>query len=357
MIALEVSSAAGRPPFGGIGGTVRNFANSLLRADPETPYALCYRFSRWRKGHLFRPQAPNARVRVLVDPLNRWIIPRARIFHSLATYLPESPDIPKLVTIHDVNPVRNPQWVTPRWHELRGRKLRDTIGRADVVVTPSRFTAEEVAELFDFPIERTRAIPNGVDSHAFRPLLPDEIAPIRARHGDFVLGVGLHAPRKNLERLVEAVSRLPELRLILVGRPSNGAASLLDTIDQCKMVDRTIHLARVSHAELVGLMNAARVLAVTSLYEGFGLTVLEGMACGVPVVCSNASSLPEAGGDAALYVDAKDPEAIADAINRVVSSPELTEELRTRGIEHARACSWDRSAAVLRALYREVGNV
>jgi glycosyltransferase involved in cell wall biosynthesis len=117
---------------------------------------------------------------------------------------------------------------------------------------------------------------------------------------------------------------------------------------------RTVRMTGVPEAELAALIGAARVCAVPSLYEGFGLTPLEAMACGTPVVCSNAASLPEAAGDAALFVDARSSEALEDALRRVVSDSALAADLRTRGLARARAMTWEASARRLHALHRQL---
>ena len=120
------------------------------------------------------------------------------------------------------------------------------------------------------------------------------------------------------------------------------------------MGERVVRLSGIAQQELISLLGAARVCAVPSLYEGFGLTVLEAMACGVPVVCSTAASLPEAAGDAALNVDPTDVDGLEHALRRVVEDSDLAAELRRRGLDRARELSWEASAWRLRRLYRSV---
>ena len=356
MIALEVSSAAGNIP-GGVPGAIRHLVSALTRGDPETRYLLCSRFSRWRKGRVFRSEAPNAETRVLQDPFNAFLLRGARLLHSMGIFLPVTPCIPKLLTVHDLNAVRNVQWVTPRWHERRSGRIEHALARADHVVTYSAFTANEIREHYALAADRVHPIPLGVDAQRFQPCSAAELEQTRAAHGDFVLSIGLLTPRKNFPSLIEAIAPLAGLRLVLVGRASDGEAEVRDTIDRLGMAERVGWIPSVSHAELVRLLGAARAYAVPSLYEGFGLTVLEAMACGTPVVCSDAASLPEVAGDAALLVDARKPEALRHALERVVESKELAEDLRKRGLERARALSWERAARELRQLYRDVGGV
>ncbi len=358
MIALETSSLAGGDVVGGIPGAIRNMVQALLRNDPETRYHLCYRLSRWRKGNLFRPNAPNATVGIVQDPLNRLLLRGARVLHCMGIYCPRGPDIPKLITVHDLNAVRNRQWVSARWHERRSGRIRKAVRRADHVVTYSRYTAEEVQEEYGLPKDRVHAVPLGVDPDAFRPSPPAVIERMRARHGQYLLSIGLLTPRKNFPTLVEAVARLPEsVRLIIVGRPSDGAGAVREAVARHGLSGRFEHLTRVDHSELVALLSACSAYVVPSLYEGFGLTVLEAMACGTPVICSDRASLPEAAGDAALLVDATNFESLAESIRRVLDDPSLGTELREQGLARAQFQTWERSAHLLRQLYTAVAGV
>jgi glycosyltransferase involved in cell wall biosynthesis len=355
LFALEVSSGAGSPPYGGVGGAIRNLVEMLLRLDTDTDYALCYRYSRWRRGDFFAPDVPNARLRMILDPWNGLLLQGAELFHSMGVFLPLTPlRIPKLVTIHDLNPIRNPQWVTQRWRKKRSAKIRKAVSRADHVVTYSEFTAREIREELGVEAGRVHAVSLGVDTRKFRPLPTEEVVEIHERYGDYVLSIGLLTPRKNFERLVEAVTLLPNLRLVVVGRPSNGAESFWRAVERAGLGGRLVHLEAISTEELVLLLNGASVFAAPSLYEGFGLTVLEAMACGAPVVCSRAASLPEVAGDAALMVDASDAKALAEALDRVVNDRDLAASLRERGLGRAREFTWGRAAGRLRALYRDI---
>jgi len=354
MIALEVSSAAGKPPFGGVGGMIRSLVGALLELDRETTYPVCSRLERWWKGDLWRPSAPNARVRVLVDPLNGWLLRGTKLFHSLAPYMPRTPRVTKLVTVHDLNAVRNAEWVSKSWHEKRSAKIGLAVARSDFVMTPSAFSASEVCDQYGVPAERVFPILLGVDSTRFKPSAPDVVRQLREKHGDYAISIGLLTPRKNFITLIEALARVPELRLVLVGRGSDGEAAVEAALDRTGMRARTVRMTGVPEAELAALISAARVCAVPSLYEGFGLTPLEAMACGTPVVCSNAASLPEAAGDAALLVDARSSDALEDALRRVIFDSALAADLRARGFARANAMTWEASARALRALHRKL---
>jgi alpha-1,3-rhamnosyl/mannosyltransferase len=358
MIALEVSSASWRHAYGGIPRAIRNLVWGLVRIDPETRYDLCYRFSRWRKGKLFRPEVTNVRVRMIQDPFNSVLMRGNRVFHSMGIYMPTTPRIPKLLTVHDLNAVRNVQWVSPHWHERRSARIREAVSRADHVVAISSFSAQEIREEFNLPEDRVHPVLLGVDSEQFSPPSQEMIAQTRRKHGDYVLAIGVLTPRKNFVRLIEAIAPLKDLRLVLVGRgSSDGKGEVEEAIQKSGLGKRVTRLVGVSDTEIPALLGAARVYAVPSLYEGFGLTVLEGMACGAPVVCSDAASLPEVAGDAAYMVDPTSVEALRQAIRQVAGDGEFASQLRERGLARARLFSWERSARTLRALYREIGGV
>ncbi len=356
MIALEVSSGAGGE-HGGVPGAIQSLVHVLLRSDPDTTYALCARFSRWRKGKVLRSAMRNAVHYVIQDPLNGVILRKAKLLHSMGIFLPRTPRIPKIVTVHDLNAVRNPDWVRPGWSARRSSRIRTVIERADHVVTYSEFTANEVRQEYGLDSQRVHAVPLGVDMELFSPAAPSACAKTRTRFGDYVLAIGLQTPRKNFVRLVEAVSQLKDLKLVIVGRPSDGAAEVRAAIQRFHMEQRVELLEDLSSFFLTALLSAACVYVVPSLYEGFGLTVLEAMACGTPVVCSDAASLPEVAADAALMVDAHDSENLRYAIERVCSDTALAKDLRARGFDRAELMSWTASSQRLRALYRDVAGV
>jgi len=356
MIALEVGSGAGGEDDG-VPDAIQSLVQVLLRSDPTTTYALCTRLSRWHRGKLFRKAPRNAVHRVIQDPANTVLLRSAKLFHSMGTFLPRTPRIPKIVTVHDLNDVRNPTWVNARSSDRRSHRIRRVVERADHVVTFSAFTANEVRQEYGIEEARVHVVPLGVDLNRFSPAPPQILEKTRERFGNYVLAIGRLTPRKNFIRLVEAVSHLRDLRLVLVGQPSDGAAEVRSAIRRFHMENKVELLENISSLFLTALLSAARVYAMSSLYEGFELTVLEAMACGVPVVCSDSASLPEVAEGAALMVDARDPENLRHGIERVCSDTSLAKELRARGFDRAELRSWTASAHRLRELYREVAGV
>jgi glycosyltransferase involved in cell wall biosynthesis len=238
--------------------------------------------------------------------------------------------VPTVLTVHDLAILRHPE-TFPRWHRLYGRVgLRSALQAADALVAVSEFTGRELVELVGIPRERIRVIANGVDP-VFRPSGP------RAS-GEYVLAVATLEPRKNLARAVEA-ARIANVELRVVGVRGWGG------------VDAPGWVGEVPDAELASLYRGARCLLYVSLYEGFGLPVLEAMACGTPVVTSRGTAMEEVASGAAVLVDPLDPEAIAAGI---VEATERRGELVPLGLARARELTWERAADCLVALWREL---
>jgi glycosyltransferase involved in cell wall biosynthesis len=263
-------------------------------------------------------------------PVERFLGSIDALHFSDWMYPPQAAGV-RATTIHDLVPLRFPEWVTPRTLEMHGEKYENTVRTCDVVFTNSAYTANDVADLLGFPRERIRVATPGLASR-FTPDGPhcDLGAP-------YVLGVGTLEPRKNLRRLVEAWRLLGgDVRLALVGGEGWGA--------QPELADPRIDaLGFVSDAQLPALYRGTQVFVYPSLFEGFGIPIIEAMACGTPVVASAHPSLDEASGDAAVRADPEIAEGIAAAIHEAIGR---RDELVAKGLAHAARFSW-----------REVGEI
>jgi glycosyltransferase involved in cell wall biosynthesis len=192
----------------------------------------------------------------------------------------------------------------------------------------------------------------GYDEATFQPVRDEEvIEAVKARYGiagDYILFVGTLQPRKNLIRLVKAFadcrSPIADCRLVIAGKKGWLYQEIFRRVEELGLEKKVVFTGYVPEGDLPALLSGAHLFVFPSLYEGFGLPVLEAMACGTPVVCSNASSLPEVAGDAALMVDPLDVEGLATAMERVLSDEELRAELTERGFKQARKFSWERCA-------------
>ena len=244
---------------------------------------------------------------------------------------PAGAGAPTVVTVHDLAILRHPE-VFPRWHRRYGSGgLRKVLRAADAIVAVSKFTKGEVVELAGVPAGHVRVIPNGLDD-AFRAASNDRL------QGEYVLAVATLEPRKNLERVVDA-ARLAGVELRVVGARGWGGVEVPGWVGE------------ITDAELAELYRGARCVVYASLYEGFGLPVLEAMACGTPVVTSSGTATEEIAGGAAVLVDPLDVESIAAGI---AEAQARRDDLVPLGLAHAREFTWERAADEVEALWREL---
>jgi glycosyltransferase involved in cell wall biosynthesis len=259
---------------------------------------------------------------------------RLDVLHCTTFRAPLRASVPVVVTVHDVAVLRYPELFTA-WTRAYSRTLLGPVLRAATrILAVSEFTKREVSELVGVRPERIDVAYNAASTDVFRPEGP------RAE-GDYVLAVGTLEPRKNLARLIEATGHLG-LELRIAGSRGWG------TVDVDARHVRW--LGRPDDAELAVLLRGARCLAYPSLYEGFGIPVLEAMLCGTPVVTTAGSAMEEVTGGAAELVDPLDPEAIAAGIERAHSH---RDRLIAAGLDRARCFGWPATAAAAVAAYRE----
>ena len=252
------------------------------------------------------------------------------VLHCTTFRAPLRPRAPLVVTVHDLAILRHPE-TFPAWHRTSGRiALRASLRVADAVVAVSAFTRDELVELLFVPRERIRVVPNGVDA----VFVPEG----SASEGDYVLAVGTREPRKNLAAAVEA-ARLAGVELRVAGAAGWGGVTTAGWIGE------------PGDEELAALMRGARCLVYPSLYEGFGVPIVEAMACGTPVVTSRGGATEEVAGGAAVLVDAHDPAAIAAGI---AEAARRRDELVRAGLTRAAEFPWRRSADLIEALWQEL---
>ncbi|MGD0127314.1 MAG: glycosyltransferase family 1 protein [Terriglobia bacterium] len=363
-IALDATYSVDPEPSG-IAVYSRKLIEALAGLETPHRFLLCYRLSRFSRRQDFLRPAPRAgspesqfSVRYYQEPLTFWLPWQADLFHSLAQRPPAFRFKREMVTVFDIFPITGLDYSTADFRRKFSVLLREAVDRAACVITASHYTAGQLLAHTSVSQNQLRVIPLGVDLPA-STLSPDERQ--RARAGlvgegkQLILSVGVIQTRKNTLNALRALETLPEpYRLILAGGDGHGSEIVHDYIRRQGLGSRVQVRGYVTPQELRILYQAASVMLFPSLEEGFGLPVLEAMANGLPVVASQTASLPEVGGDAALYVDPHDPRDIAEKVRRAVEDSELREKMIQQGLARAREFSWQRVAEATLQVYNEV---
>jgi glycosyltransferase involved in cell wall biosynthesis len=289
---------------------------------------------------------------------------RLDLLHSIGNYGTLWPSSRSVVTVHDLIPLLNLGPRAGHGSGLRAKTLsfliERSVRRASLVMVNSNFTKGQLIVRYPSVAPKVRVVYHGLPNR--QTPSESEIQSVLARHAvrkPYLLSVGLYFPHKNIQRLIQAFALLKEGRslphqLVLVGEPGANRANLQAAVAQAGVQDSVVFTGFVSDAEVAALYGVADLFAMPSLMEGFGFPVLEAMRSRIPVVCSNAGSLPEVAGDAAALFDPTDVEDMARAIREVLHSPVLRERLIAAGLKRVQRFSFRRTAEDTLNLYREV---
>lgn len=284
---------------------------------------------------------------------------RLDLFHGTMNVLPRMLPCPGVVTVHDLAFLRWPEQVPARRYRYLSAGIRDAVKRAERVIAISEATKADVVELLQVDPARVAVTPLGVDG-AFRPVDPDGVTRFRQHHGldrPYVLAVGNLEPRKNLPTLLRAFARIRDEvphDLVLVGGEGWLTGEIHETLRELRLGDRVRMTGFVEDWELPIWYSAADLFVLPSLYEGFGLPILEAMACGTPVIAAKTSAMPEVAGDAAVLIDPRDEQAIADEMVWLLHDPGFADVLRKRGLIRANMFRWEETAIRTVAVYRAI---
>ncbi len=367
LVCIDCRYIRKRPS--GISAVVQALVDHLPQMAPDLRFLL-----------LKHPQAParlssspNVRETVLSfaanGPATMWVLPRladlsgVRLFHATFNIQPAGLPMPCVTTIHDVMWLKHPHWAaTGLRKRLQGpffrHGIRRALRRSTRLAAVSQATRDEIATIDPAAAARTRVTRSGV-SENFRSLRSDELRlpePLRPRA--YVLTVGQYAPYKNHEAALRAFALAfgdrPDMRLAFVQRMGPGERALLPLARRLGIAERVHFLPRLQEQELVALYNGALALLHPSFYEGFGNPLAEAMACGCPVVTSNASAMPEVTGGAALLADPCDAGSFVPALRRIADEPALADRMRELGLARAHELDWRGFAAANLAIYREL---
>lgn len=373
MATIGIDYTAAHEQGAGIGRYVRELIRALAAHDRSSPYRLFVAGA--TRDTLPAPPGPNFDWRpTRITP--RWFarlwhrlqVPlavetftgRVRLFHATDFTLPPVlPGTKTLLTVHDLSFVRAPETSTPVLKAYLDRVVPRSARRATHVLADSQATKDDLIELYDLPPDKITVLLSGVNPE-FRPITGAETRRAVRRRYDipdnpYILSIGTVQPRKNYARLIAALGALgpahEDIHLVIAGGRGWLDSPIFQAVYDLGLEDRVHFIGFARDEDLPALYSDAACLAYPSLYEGFGFPVLEAMACATPVVTSTISSMPEVAGEAALLVDPYDVEAIATAIDRLLSDSALRDSLIRQGIEQAARFTWDRTARQLRQIY------
>ncbi|MBN1877627.1 MAG: glycosyltransferase family 4 protein [Anaerolineae bacterium] len=362
---LILDARTATPHFPGIGRYVTSLAGALL---PQL--ATNERLTVLYDAAYPQPRPTSAQFQAI--PLNlspfgvaqQWAIPRllkqlnADLYHSPYYLMPYRPGVPTVLTVYDVIPLRFPAQSTLRARLLFHATTWLALRTANHVLAISEAARQDFVYHFHISSERITAIPLAADS-TFCPQPPEAVAAVRARYQlpeRFVLYLGSNKPHKNLVQLVEAFAQqpAPDMTLVIAGAWDARYPEARHRARQRAVDHPILWLGHIAEADLPALYAASTSFVFPSRCEGFGLPVLEALACGAPVVCANTASLPEVAGDAALYFDPDNVTDLATKLQQIWTNTQLRAALRAAGLRRAGAFSWEHTAAVTLAHYREL---
>jgi len=362
-VGLEVTAAARQG--GGIGRYVRELIKSLASTEAGTVYKLFFasphpvpfplpplpaNFSThhlpfhdiWLARAWHRAQLPIP-VELITGPID--------VYHAPDFTLPPT-RAPGLLTVHDLSFARDPDSTAPGLRDYLNAVVPRSVKRATHIIAVSQATKNDLIELYRTPAEKISVLYEGVD-----PIFKPTPSPaIRQKYGlgdgPFILAVSTIQPRKNFQRLIQALAHLPkDYKLVIAGSKGWLYDDIFTEAEKPAVRGRVLFPGFVPDADLPALYTEATVLAYPSLYEGFGLPLLEAMACGTPTVTANISCLPEVAGGASVLVDPFHAESIAAGITEAATQRERWVE---KGFRRAAGFRWDESARRLVSLYRKV---
>ena len=285
------------------------------------------------------------------------------VFYSPDFLLPPTRARRKLVTVHDLSYVRVPECFPAPLLNYLNRAVPPSVAHADLILADAVSTQRDLVDVYRVRMEKVKVLYSGVDPR-FRPDVSQQsLARVRelTQGKPYLLSVSTIQPRKNYSRLIEAFAKIANselgiegmqfairnLQLVICGAKGWMFDEVYQMVERLGLQDRVIFPSFLSDEDLPALYVGAALFVYPSLYEGFGLPLVEAMACGLPVVSSNASSLPEVGGDAVLYFDPRDVDGMVDTICRALRDESLRDDLRAKGFMQAKEFSWEKAAKEL----------
>ena len=285
-----------------------------------------------------------------------------RLFHATDHQIPKLTNTPVVATIMDPIPLAHPEWVSGRYRGLKNVIFKRMAQWADHVITISEYSAQAIEEHFRIPRSQISVIPLGVDEQCFNRVSEQKKHEVLSRYNlpsEYFIFIGTLQPRKNVERLLQAFLQLPDdiqLKhpLVIIGRHGWSCEHLVEQLNQLKTSKRVYWLDYVSFADKYALLQSSLAMVFPSLYEGFGLPVLEAFASDIPVITSTITSLPEVAADAAILIDPYSVDEITHAMLNVATDTALVKQLRILGQQRVKAFSWQNTAEQTATIYKSM---
>lgn len=368
-IGIDARGMTGSPT--GVGRYVKNLVRAMAALDPELALRL---YVPRAAEPVAGPSAGRARVETValgmpwVDNVLAWNHVRLAaqmlrrpvdLFHGTFYTLPAFCPAPAVVTLHDITFHLHPEWFTWKARLAFNGFARASARKARHVLTVSECSRADIIAAYDLPPSSVTAVPLAPDPDFARLSDPARLQEVKQRYGldgDYLLHVGAITPRRNLPRLLEAFAsvrrRAPGLTLVLAGTVEPPSPPVEIEVNRKGLAAAVKMAGYVRPGDLPVLYGGAAAVVYPSLYEGFGLPVLEAMASGVPVLASATSCFPEVAGDAALLVDPTSIEAIAEGLWSILSDEALRRDLIVKGLARAASFSWERTARATLDVYR-----
>lgn len=372
MVAIGIDYTPAYEQGAGIGRSVRGLVSALAMIDADIDYRL---FIAGASNQNLPPSlAPNFRYypsrispmwwariwhRAQIPYCVEYMLGKIGLYHATDFVLPPIHKQTKsIVTIHDLSYIRVPETASPSLKKYLDVVVPRSIARATHVHAVSETTRQDIITLYNTPPEKVSVIFNAVEPR-FKPMdiSKDILTKYHIPDAPYIISVGTVQPRKNYSRLVKSLVQLRQkhdVHLVIAGGRGWLEDEFYATIQQTGMTDYVHVTGFVADEDLPTLYSGAICMAYPSLYEGFGIPVLEAMACGTPVLTSTTSSLPEVAGTSAILVDPYDIDAIHNGLERLISDQDLRKTLSEKGLSQAQKFTWEHSAHQLKHLYTQL---
>ena len=310
----------------------------------------------------FPPQAIMSTLTGTPFYCSRKIEQNVRLFHATDHQIPKLKNTTVIATIMDPIPLKHPEWVSGRYQGLKKVIFKRMGQWADHIITISEYSANEIEKHFSIPRSQISVIPLGVDEECFNRISKEKRDEVLSRYNlasEYFVCIGTLQPRKNITRLLDAFLQLPqelqrEHPLVIIGRNGWNCESLIERLNKLKTSNRVFWLDYVSFEDKYALIQSSLAMVFPSLYEGFGLPLLEAFASDIPVITSNITSLPEVAADAAILIDPYSIDDISQAMLNIATDDALQSKMRILGQERVKSFSWRNTAEQTASIYRQM---